>query len=86
VLSSEQRAAALANQRAAAFIRFQMLGDHEAMSFILRDLEGTEQLSFVTALASLSATIASKHMGPEQAMDYFRMVAETSAGLAEPLD
>ncbi|GAA3625481.1 MULTISPECIES: hypothetical protein [Kineosporia] len=86
MFSAEQRAAALANQRAAAFIRFQMLGDHEAMSFILRELEGTEQLSFVTALASLSATIASKHMGEDGAMDYFRMVAETSASLAEPLD
>jgi hypothetical protein len=86
VFSAEQRSAALANQRAAAFIRFQMLGDHEAMSFILRELEGSEQLSFVTALASLSATIASKHMGEEQALDYFRMVAETSASLAEPLD
>ncbi len=30
--------------------------------------------------------MASKHMGEEQAMDYFRMVAETSASLAEPLD
>ncbi|MBT0770956.1 hypothetical protein KIH74_18605 [Kineosporia sp. J2-2] len=86
MFSEEHRAAALANQRAAAFIRFQMLGDHEAMSFILRDLEGTSQLSFVTALASLSATIASKHMGEENAKDYFRMVAETSATLAEPLD
>jgi hypothetical protein len=86
VFSAEQRAAALANQRASAFIRFQMLGDHEAMSFILHDLEGTEQLSFVTALASLAATVAGKHMGEAAAMDYFRMVAETSASLAEPLD
>ena len=29
----DRRIAARANQRAAAFIRFQMLGDHEAMHF-----------------------------------------------------
>lgn len=86
MFSAEHRAAALANQRAAAFIRFQMLGDHEAMGFILRDLDSDSQLAFVTALASLSATIASKQMGEQGAQDYFRMVAETSAGLAEPLD
>ena len=33
----ERRTAARANQRAAAFARFQMLGDHEAMHFILTD-------------------------------------------------
>lgn len=86
MFSAEHRAAALANQRAAAFIRFQMLGDHEAMGFILRELDVESQLAFVTALASLSATIASKHMGEETAKEYFRMVAETSAGLAEPMD
>ena len=36
----ERRSAARANQRAAAFIRFQMLGDHEAMHYLLVDLVG----------------------------------------------
>ena len=46
--SSEHRAAALANQRAAAFIRFQMLGDHEAMHFLLTELDEHASLGFVT--------------------------------------
>ena len=56
----ERRAAARANQRAAAFIRFQMLGDHEAMHFLLVDAGETERarLEFTTALASIAASLA----------------------------
>jgi hypothetical protein len=85
VLSSpEQRAAARANQRAAAFIRFQMLNDHEAMHFLLTELDDHSRLGFVTALASIAATISVKSMGEEGALAYLKLMAETSARLAEP--
>src|SRR4051812_27411694 len=55
----ERRTAARANQRAAAFVRFQMLGDHEAMHFILTDSgeSHTARLAFLTALASIAGTV-----------------------------
>ena len=58
----ERRAAARANQRAAAFIRFQMTGDHEAMHYLLLDASESERarLEFVTALASI-AGLARRH-------------------------
>jgi hypothetical protein len=84
VTSSEQRAAALANQRAAAFIRFQMIGDHEAMHFLLTDLDDRGRLGFVTALASIAASVSTRAMGEQGALDYLKLLAETSARLAEP--
>jgi hypothetical protein len=84
--SPEQRAAALANQRAAAFIRFQMLNDHEAMHFLLTDLDDRSRLGFMTALAAIAATVATRAMGEPGALDYFKLVAETSATLADPTD
>jgi hypothetical protein len=84
VSSREQRAAALANQRAAAFIRFQMINDHEAMHFLLTDLDNRSRLGFMTALASIAATLAVRSMGEQGALDYLKLLAETSARLAEP--
>ena len=84
--SPEHRAAALANQRAAAFIRFQMIGDHEAMHFLLTDLDEYGRLGFVTAMASIASTLATRAMGEQGALDYLKLLAETSASLAEPRD
>ena len=84
--SAEHRAAALANQRAAAFIRFQMIGDHEAMHFLLTDLDDYGRLGFVTAMASIASTLATRAMGEQGALDYLKLLAETSAQLAEPHD
>ncbi len=88
----ERRSAARANQRAAAFIRFQMLGDHEAMHFLLVDLvEDAAQserarLEFVTALASIAGSLATTALGREQALVYLRSVAESSAVLSQADD
>jgi hypothetical protein len=84
--SAEHRAAARANQRAAAFIRFQMLGDHEAMHLLLTDLDEYAQLGFVTALASIAATVSTRSMGEQGALDYLKLLAETSATLADPIN
>ena len=84
--SPEHRAAALANQRAAAFIRFQMLGDHEAMHYLITDLDEYGRLGFVTALASIASTLAIRSMGEQGALDYLKLLAETSARLADPAD
>jgi hypothetical protein len=84
VSSSEHRAAALANQRAAAFIRFQMLGDHEGMHFLLTELDERASLGFVTALASIAGTVTTRSMGEQGALDYLKLLAETSASFAEP--
>jgi len=80
----ERRAAARANQRAAAFIRFQMLGDHEAMHLLLVDAAETERarLEFVTALASIAGSLADTAFGHERALDYLRSVAQSSAALS----
>jgi hypothetical protein len=82
--SPEHRAAARANQRAAAFIRFQLLNDHEAMHFLLTELDDSTRLGFVTALASIAGSIAVRSMGEQAALDYLKLLAETSATLAEP--
>jgi hypothetical protein len=82
-MSPEHRAAALANQRAAAFTRFQLLGDHEAMHILLVDLDDGSRLGFVTALASIAGSLATRSMGHEGALDYLQLVAEQSASLAE---
>ena len=84
--SPEQRAAARANQRAAAFIRFQMLNDHEAMHYLLTEMDEHARLGFVTALASIAATVTVRSMGEPGALDYLKLLAETSAALAEPTD
>ena len=84
--SPEQRAAARANQRAAAFIRFQMINDHEAMHFLLTELDDRSRLGFVAALASIAASVAVRSMGEQGALDYLKLLAETSASLAEPSD
>ena len=80
----ERRAAALANQRAAAFIRFQLLGDHEAMHYLLVDAAESERarLEFVTALASIAGSLAAAAFGRNEALLYLRSVAESSAALS----
>jgi hypothetical protein len=82
--TAERRTAARANQRAAAFIRFHLLGDHEAMHFVLHDSgeDETAQLAFVTALASIAGSIATSTLGRERALDHLQTVAETSAQLS----
>jgi hypothetical protein len=84
----ERRAAARANQRAAAFIRFQLLGDHEAMHYLLADAaeSGRARLEFVTALASIAGSLAASVYGPEQALVYLQSVAESSAALSDADD
>jgi hypothetical protein len=82
-MSPEHRAALLANQRAAAFTRFQLLGDHEAMHLLLTDLDEHSRLAFMTALASIAGALATRQMGDQGALDYLRQVAETSASLAD---
>ena len=84
----ERREAARANQRAAAFIRFQVLGDHEAMHFILTEAaeSDTARLAFVTALASIAGSLAMTSMGRDQALAYLQSVAESSAALSDAED
>ena len=84
----ERRIAARANQRAAAFIRFQMLGDHEAMHFILADSgeSDTARLAFVTALASIAGTVSTAAFGRDGALNYLKTVAESSAALSDADD
>lgn len=86
--TTERRLAARANQRAAAFIRFQMLGDHEAMHFLLSDAAENEhaRLAFVTALASIAGSVATTAMGRERALTYLQTVAENSAALSDAED
>jgi hypothetical protein len=83
--TTERRLAARANQRAAAFIRFQMLGDHEAMHIVLLEAgaeDDTARLGFVTALASIAASMATSAYGRDQVLDRLRRIAETSAALS----
>jgi len=84
----QRRVAARANQRAAAFIRFQMLGDHEAMHILLTELsdDDTMRLAFVTALASIAATIGTQSMGRDGTLRYLRLLAENSAALSDADD
>jgi len=84
----QRRVAARANQRAAAFIRFQMLGDHEAMHILLTELtdDDTMRLAFVTALASIGATVGTQSMGREGMLRYLRLLAENSAALSDADD
>jgi hypothetical protein len=83
--TTERRRAARANQRAAAFIRFQLMGDHEAMHLVLLGAgaeDETSRLGFVTALASIAGSLATQVYGREQALDRMRVIAETSAALS----
>jgi len=83
----ERRLAAKANQRAAAFVRFQMLGDPEAMHVVLSEAESDHaRLAFVTALASIAASAATTALGRDGALDYLRNVATSSAALSEAED
>jgi hypothetical protein len=84
----ERRSAARANQRAAAFICFQMLGDHEAMHYLLVDVGASDRsrLEFTTALASIAGSLASAVFGRDEALAYLRSVAESSAALSDADD
>jgi len=84
----DRRIAARANQRAAAFIRFQLMGDHEAMHYILTDSGETEtaRLAFLTALGSIAGQVATTAFGREQALKYLQSVAESSAALSDADD
>jgi len=86
--TAERRLAARANQRAAAFIRFHMLDDHEAMHYVLSDAAADDgsRLGFTTALASIAASIATASLGRESALEYLRSIAETSAALSDAED
>lgn len=86
--TAERRMAARANQRAAAFIRFQMMGDHEAMHIVLLEASETEttRLAFLTALASIAGSISLATMGRQRALDYLLAVAESSAVLSDADD
>ena len=61
----DRRGAARANQRAAAFIRFQLLGDHQAMHYVLTETveDDAARLAFVAALASIASTLATATLG-----------------------
>jgi ActR/RegA family two-component response regulator len=84
----ERRLAAKANQRAAAFVRFQMLGDPEAMHVVLSEAGESDhaRLAFVTALASIAASAATTALGRDGALDYLQNVATSSAALSEAED
>jgi len=84
----DRRIAARANQRAAAFIRFQLLGDHEAMHFILTDSgeSDTARLAFLTALGSIAGQVATTAFGRDGALRYLQSVAESSAALSDADD
>lgn len=86
--TTERRMAARANQRAAAFIRFQMMGDHEAMHIVLTEASESEhaRLAFVTALASIAGSIGTTTMGRDRALAYLLAVAESSAALSDADD
>ncbi len=81
--TTDRRMAARANQRAAAFIRHQMLGDHEAMHYVLTDAgeDATDRLAFITALASIAGTLGTSSMGREATLDHLQAVAASSAAL-----
>lgn len=86
--TAQRREAARANQRAAAFVRFHLLGDHEAMSVVLTESgdTGTSRLSFVTALASIAGAVATTALGRAEALEYLQCVATNSAVLSEAED
>jgi hypothetical protein len=83
----ERRRAAHANQLAAAFVRFQMLGDHEAMHLVLREAstDRSSHLAFVTALAAIAGNLARQALGDE-APEYLVSLAHASAALGQSSD
>lgn len=86
--TEQRRAAARANQRAAAFVRFQMLGDHDAMHLVLREVgpEPVDGMAFATALAALAGRLASASMGRDGALRHLAEVARTSGVLSDAPD
>jgi hypothetical protein len=86
----DRRSAARANRQAAAFVRFQLLGDAEGMSYALNEaLVGhSERLAFITAMGAMAGNLGAQAMGQERMLDYLKVVAETSAALenAEDID
>ena len=84
----ERRSAARANQRAAAFIRFQLLGDHEAMHYLLRRRDGERaEPARVRHGARVHRRVPRRHRpGRDQALAYLRSVAESSAALSDADD
>ncbi len=86
--TDERRAAARANQRAAAFVRFQMLGDHDAMHLVLLEVGpgSVAGMAFATALASIAGTVATASMGRPGALEYLAAVARTSGALSDAPD
>ena len=79
----DRRGAARANRQAAAFLRFQMLGDHEGMSYALNEAMASpaERLAFITAIGAMAGNLGAQAMGHERMLDYLKVVAETSAAL-----
>jgi hypothetical protein len=86
--TAQRRAAARAHQRAAAFVRFHMLGDHEAMAVVLAETADGEhsRLAFVTALASIAGSASVALLGADGALAHLRTVAASSALLSEAED
>jgi hypothetical protein len=86
--SVERRAAARANQRAAAFIRFQLLGDHDAMHLVLKEVgpDTVAGMTFATALGSIAGQLATSSLGREGALAYLAEVARTSGALSDAPD
>ncbi|NLT55910.1 MAG: hypothetical protein GXX79_15410 [Actinomycetales bacterium] len=84
----DRRGAARANQRAAAFIRFQLLGDHQAMHYVLTETveDDAARLAFVAALASIASTLATATLGRDRALEYLQAIAHNSAALCSADD
>ena len=68
--------------------RLQMLGDHEAMHYLLLDVAESDRsrLEFTTALASIAGSLAAAAFGREEALLYLRSVAQSSAALSDAED
>ena len=86
--TNERRIAARANQRAADFIRFQMLGDHQAMHFVLTETteDDAAHLAFVAALASIASSLATSTLGRDRALEYLQAIVHSSAVLSSADD
>ena len=86
--SEGRRSAARANQRAAAFVRFQLLGDHNAMHLVLLEVgpDSVAGMAFATALASLAGTLATDAKGRDGALRYLAEIARTSGALVDDPD
>jgi len=84
----DRRGAARANRQAAAFVRFQLLGDAEGMSYALNEaMTGpTERLAFITAMGAMAGNLGAQAMGQQRMLDYLKAVAETSAALENSED